>query len=551
MKPSPAGGRSEPPEGGGPAETLEGNATGAGTTGAAVLSGGLWNTVSLLVPQGYTLVVSVVAARILGPEDMGRQSFIAFVMLSLVVILSSGMQHVLMRFVGDVVGRGRPGDVRRLVRWSWSVHGLGAAIGAGALAAISLGRPDLEVAWLLAAFACAAAVLHAVPSSLLRGLQRWRESSVVALVTGGVGMVATVAVLAAGGGIVGIFAVEAASSVVSLVWAQAIARRASAESGVTGSHGGEHSKALGADVARYAVLSTFQALLFLVVWRRSEFFFLERYSSPSEIAMYSVAFAASNAAVQIPQGLAAVLAPAAAHLFGAGATARIRSGFGRAARLLLLVSLPLTAGVAAVGPTVVELVYGDAYRRAGAVLVVLAAVLPLLPLYFLATSLLHAVGKVRMVLLLSVLATVVNLVLDVALIPWGGAVGAAAANVAAQGTAGVLLMVVAFRTLHGIDVDVARLAGCAAASTGAGLAAVAGIAVLPGLGGAIVASTAGVAVFAALAVRMKIVSPADATWLDAHAGHLGGGLVGLACRPFLPADRGKERVRAKWPRGLR
>jgi O-antigen/teichoic acid export membrane protein len=267
--------------------------------------------------------------------------------------------------------------------------------------------------------------------------------------------------------------------------------------------------------------------------------------------MYSVAFAAANAATQIPQGLAAVLAPAVAHLFGAGATARIRSGFGRAARLLLLVSLPLAAGVAVVGPTLVEVVYGDAYRRAGTVLVVLAAVLPLLPLYFLATSLLHAMGRARVVLLLSVVATVVNLVLDVVLIPGGGAVGAAAANVAAQASAGVLLMVAAWRMLDGIDVDVARLAGCAAASTGAGLAAAAAMGVLPGLPGVIVAATAGVAVFAVLGVRMKIVSPADATWLDAHAGHLSGGLVRRACRPFLPTDEQAVPARTTGPEKFR
>jgi O-antigen/teichoic acid export membrane protein len=496
------------------------------------VSGGLWNTVSLLVPQGYTLIVSVVAARILGPDDMGRQSFIAFAQISLVVILSSGMQHVLMRFVGVAVGRGQSNDVRRLLRWSWTINGLGALIGAGVLGGIAFTRLDLQGAWLLAAFACAAAVLHAVPSSLLRGLQQWRSASTIALVTGALGLIATVVVLALGGGIVGMFAVEAVTGGVSLVWAQAMARQVSSQV-LDPPRLDDDPSRLGADVARFAMLSTFQALLYLVVWRRSEFFFLERYSTASEIAMYSVAFAAVSAAVQVPQGLAGVLMPAVAHLFGGGEAARIQSGFSRALRLLVLVSLPLTAGVIAMGPTVVELFYGEPYRRAGLLLMILAAVVPLLPLYLLATSLLYAVGKVRAVLGVSVVATVVNLGLDVTLIPGGGAVGAAAASVAAQGTAGLLLMAVASRTLGGVDWDGKRLGGCALASVAGGLAAAAVIGAHPAVPGAIAGSMAGVAVFAVLAVPLQILSTADADWLDTHAGHLGGGIVGRLCRPFV------------------
>ena len=48
------------------------------TTGQTVLTGGLWHGLGLLLPQLYTVVISVAAARILGPDDLGRQSFIAF-----------------------------------------------------------------------------------------------------------------------------------------------------------------------------------------------------------------------------------------------------------------------------------------------------------------------------------------------------------------------------------------------------------------------------------------------------------------------------------------
>src|SRR3954464_12195262 len=77
------------------------------TTGRSVLSGGLWYVASYGIPQGYTLIVSIVAARFLGPHGMGRQSFIAFVSITATQVLAGSMYVSVMRYVGETTGRGR------------------------------------------------------------------------------------------------------------------------------------------------------------------------------------------------------------------------------------------------------------------------------------------------------------------------------------------------------------------------------------------------------------------------------------------------------------
>lgn len=72
----------------------------ANTTGASVISGGLWNSLNQTLPQGFALVISVAAARFLGPDGMGRQSFIAFTMISITQLTSEGLKESLMRSVG-------------------------------------------------------------------------------------------------------------------------------------------------------------------------------------------------------------------------------------------------------------------------------------------------------------------------------------------------------------------------------------------------------------------------------------------------------------------
>src|SRR5581483_826541 len=74
------------------------------TTGRSVVQGGLWYLASYGIPQGYTLVLSIVAARFLGPSGMGVQSFIAFVSVSTTSVLSGAMYVALMRFVGEMAG---------------------------------------------------------------------------------------------------------------------------------------------------------------------------------------------------------------------------------------------------------------------------------------------------------------------------------------------------------------------------------------------------------------------------------------------------------------
>ena len=61
------------------------------TSAPAIVSGGLWTLLSRVLPQAQLLVLSIVVARYLGPDEMGRQSYIAFVALTLVQAATAGL----------------------------------------------------------------------------------------------------------------------------------------------------------------------------------------------------------------------------------------------------------------------------------------------------------------------------------------------------------------------------------------------------------------------------------------------------------------------------
>ena len=478
------------------------------TTGASVAVGGAWHVFSQLVPQVYTLIISVVAARVLGPTGMGQQSFIAFVAITVVSLASSGLNVALLRYVGEIVGRGESHVVRALSRWAWRVEGV-LAVAGGAVLVAGAGRGELEEAWALAAIVVVGGILHSVPASILYGLQRWREASIVGLVTGAASTVATIVVLALDGGIVGMFAVEAAVGVVNLAWTTALARRALPDSAVV-----SFDPAVRRAVRSYALIVSVDVLLTYVVWRRSEFFFLERYSTDAHIAVYSVAFAAVNVLGRIPDALGMVLAPAVANLLGAGQLDRVRVGYGRAIRLLVQLMLPMTAVAMALGPATLRLVYGREYAEAGPVVVVLLAAFLAVPVFNLTSGMLTGLGQARILLAAVAVAAVVNLGADVALIPDHDSVGAAWANGTAQVTAAIFIVLYVRARVGGVSWGMWAVGRTAVAAALAGVAALMCVRALGDLAGVPVGVLAGAVTFAALAVALRVVAADDHAWLS-------------------------------------
>jgi O-antigen/teichoic acid export membrane protein len=498
----------------------------AATSGGALIAGGLWSVASRVVPQLYTLILSIAAARFLGPDGMGRQSFIAFVELSAIMLVTGGLPIALMRYVGETLGRGQGHLIRGLSAWAWRLAAGGAALGGAALLVPAFLGADPGGAWVLAAVAASVGILHTTPSSLLIGAQQWRAASLAGLVTGALTTGATVAVLAAGGGITGMFAVEAAASSVNLVWTTILARRLLADL----PQEAEPVDELRRQVVRYALPASLGTLLTFVVWRRSEFFFLERYSADSEIAIYSIAFAVVTALVRLFEAIAAVVSPAVATLYGAGQMERIRTGYGRALRLVTVLTLPLTAVGLAVGPALLRLLYGSEYRGTGPLLLIMLATFPIVSVVRTSNALLHGLGRLHFLLAAGFVGATVNIALDFLLIPRWDAVGAALANAGGQLAVSLPVLVYASRAVQPVPARPADLMPAALAAGGSGLAALAAVELVDGAGGVVLGLAVATVVFALLARVLHILPADDAAWLDQAAGARLGGRVGSATR---------------------
>jgi len=483
----------------------------AATAAGSVVRNSVWSTLGMILPQAYTLAGSVLIARFLGAASVGRVSFIALVQATLIMLFAQGLPKALLRYTGETVGRGDAGAVRDLANLFTRIGAAtGLLCGVGMAAVGALGSTP-RGAWVFAGVAAAAMITQSFPNAFLLGIQRWNTATLAGLIPASIGMAFKIAWLIGGGGITGLFGVDAAMALVTLGASSLLARRHLRHLG-TGRH---VDRVLRARALRFGLITSLGIIVTLVVWRRTEVFFLAHYSSDTEIALYSVPFSAMTALLIVPQAASATLSPAFATLFGAGATDRIANGFARSIRLITLMSVGLAALTIACGGELIRLVYGPAFQGAGRVIVILALPVPLVSLLYTCLAILLGLGRQWVPILTDSIAAVFNLGLDWLFIPGHGAVGAAVANACAQALGSIPILIYTTRLIGGSPWTLRGTGGAFGAGTAA---AICGWFVVHMLGG-IVGVTAGllvtVAVGGAVLRLLGAVGAEDAAWLQA------------------------------------
>jgi O-antigen/teichoic acid export membrane protein len=227
-----------------------------------------------------------------------------------------------------------------------------------------------------------------------------------------------------------------------------------------------------------AIVAMIGGLTDMVVWQRSEVWFLERYCSASEVAFYTIAFLVVGKLAAIPLAATSHLTPSWSEAWARGQQELIASAVNHSIRY----SQCVVAGLAVFGfvaaPQAVHLVYGEAFAVVVPLVRILLVTLPLTAIAGIPASLLTSAGRARTLVYIGIPAALINVLLDFALIPRFGARGAAVANGIVQVTTVLVAFAVTRCSLQ------YRLPWKAIAYTySAGIAAVLPILCLPGNSG--------------------------------------------------------------------
>lgn len=373
----------------------------------------------------FGLATSIVLGRLLGTVDYGWYAFFMWLVGISALLATGGLPSAVTRYVAEHY-RDRPRAAIGLYRHLVKLEALLAAgftvavIGYAAFVAESSTFPYYAAAAYL--FPVAIARLQA---AALAGVQAYRELAIVGLVTNAIGFGLSVAAVVSGVGIPGLLLAQAAAATVQVLL---FARMLRPYFNPSAAQPGDEVEGLNTRALRYARTIFFVLLIDAVVWQKSEVIFLRIFSTPEQIAFYSLAFTITYSLMQVPVVMSNVLFPFFAESAGRDNLNTVRRGFRFSVKFLALLAFPIGGFIAACSPALIGALYGEQFSGTVVPLLTLLAAGTIATVHRPVSLVFYSTEHQGLVLKVGVLMAVCNLGLDFLLIPRFGANGAAFSN---------------------------------------------------------------------------------------------------------------------------
>jgi O-antigen/teichoic acid export membrane protein len=397
----------------------------------------LLNFADLAVSLLASLALAIVLARSLGPDRFGVYALVGSVVSFTVTFARLGISDTLNRYIAELAGRQDRATAAVL-----AFQGLGAGLAAAGVAGagmVLLSGPlssffhigSQQFLFVIGAATLIPQLGIAVLRAVLRGLQRWWYFVQLNLVVSPFWVAACYLTLLKGGGIAGILLVGLGADLVQMVVLIWWVRRELGLPRLTQ----RMPVPLLSRLFRYNLVVAALMLLNIVVWKRSELLFLGHFSGVSQVAYYTLPFSLTEQiSGLLPGSLLGVMLPGLTYAMGAADPARFGQFLNSALSYLAILTIPICLFAIPTAGGVISFLYGAKYGPAVPVLQVLSVAMPFAVLAQAIGSALLGIERQSWLLKVGAGAAALSLLLDFALIPTWGAMGAATAKAIAQAT---------------------------------------------------------------------------------------------------------------------
>ncbi len=403
-----------------------------GSERRAFASNVVWHALNLVVGYGIALATSIIVARGLGPHRAGIVSFVTWLTDTGSLLGGLGYVRAVERFIAEKQGQARSDLVPPIIRYCLgSIFRLSVLTGLGctAIAWWSLTR---SADWMpgyapIVMLLVIAGGLWTGVQAASRGFYDFRSLAVAVVFRAASGALVWYVLIRAGAHLLSLFLSGLILTALSATW---LARRTGLISLLRA-----HSTidaTLHTRVRQYAYRVSIVLVADVIVWQRSELFFLSRYASPSAMAFFSIAAGLSMLIARLPQSLTAVIFPVFARRVGQGRENEARRLYEMSTRWVFALSMLLGTGALAFSETLVGKLYGDQFRDAVPLMRILIVAAVIAPLGSPAASYLYTTDRERFYVALAPVSVSINLGLAWGLCATMGATGAAWANMLSQ-----------------------------------------------------------------------------------------------------------------------
>jgi O-antigen/teichoic acid export membrane protein len=392
-----------------------------------------WSMASRISRIGLGIVTSAIVVRGLGDHDYGVFSLLRSILMFVVLLAGVGTGQAILKFMPELRVARSQAEARKLVRGVFATHAMAwlVILALAVVCRITIERifhiEGVGVYVIVAVALACFEIVFTVATHVLNASFDAARLAVATLVSHVVYAAALLLVMQRGWGIVGVLAAAALGNVVAcaIVWGRvraAVSFQASETVAATGAQvGGALTRAR---VLRYSVPFAAIGVLNLVVWRQSETILLAYFRTPEETGYFDIAYRLPQMVLEFVPGTVWPLVMAGMSEAFARDRASLRRAVAKYYRMLFALCAPLCAGGVIAGGRFVEVLYGDAMRPAAVPTQIFFAIFTV---SFLATPLsmaLYVLEKAHVNLLIYALLAVINVGLDLLLIPRYGVYGA-------------------------------------------------------------------------------------------------------------------------------
>lgn len=389
-------------------------------SGSTVGKNAAWLMAATALNKLIAFVTFMAVARLVGPTVTGTYFFGVSVTSVFVILSDLGMTPVVIRAIS-----GSREDGERLLGAALrsKLFLIPTAVLASLAYVIVTKQTDLAILWTvgIACLVMSADAVHLVLYGALRGRQNLRPESIGMLVGQIITSIGSVTAALFGFGAIGLACALFAGSAWNVVWAIIQTKRFRLD--VLPPRRADF-RTLAAEAVPFGI-----AGISVKLYSYVDSLLIQANQGTTAVGMYAVAYKMTYALQFLPLTFTAALYPALAKQWSEKKHEELKATFLGSMRFLAAVAFPLSAGLSALAPNIIRLVYGSAFEGAAAPFQVLPWVL--LPIFidFPIGSLLNATHRAHLKTAAMVGTMLINVGLNLYLVPMYGPVGAAWAGV--------------------------------------------------------------------------------------------------------------------------
>ncbi len=406
---------------------------------------GLWNGLSNVVGATTGLIGSILIVRSLTPVAYGAFSYYVWLAGILAVVGTLAFPEAITKITSELHGERRQIEARALSRWVTIAIVAANALLSAVVCVRALNEAGDQRAFLLVVAAYLSPnALSSVLRSTLMGRERYRPVAMTSVASSTIQLALIVANYFAGFGAPGyVFALLSSGLVQAIGFALALGR-ADLSIRMPLSLSFPTRSTLRRYLA-FVLPATLGLPLSVIVWERSEVFFLERFANLEQVGYYSLAYTMFSMVLMLGWALVNGFYPAMSRDYGAGDWLRIQEKLSHGILLGTLYAVPLTFGGWATIDQLLSLVYGDKVLPSAPIVQVLLVGLVPGVLSGMMGIMVTATGRVWLALETSIVLSAANVLLDLILIPRYVALGGAYASTISQIAFSIVLLLVVLR----------------------------------------------------------------------------------------------------------